>query len=87
VTPGTAAFAGPALLGRAVDLRNPRDNADLGAALLRRYVDEFNDPKLALAAYYQGEAGTRKDGIYPGSHGYVDGIWALRNRFEQGQLP
>ena len=82
ITPGTAAYAGPWLLGRKVDIRKPADNTELGAALLRRYVDEFKDPKLALAAYYQGEAGTRKHGIYPSSQRYVDGIWALRNRFE-----
>jgi hypothetical protein len=35
-----------------------------------------------LAAYYQGEGGTRKNGIYPSSERYVDGIWALRNRLQ-----
>ena len=82
VLPATATWAGPSLLGRSVDLRNPTDNAEVGAALLHRYLDEFGDPKLALAAYYQGEAATRKYGIYSSSHTYVDGIWALRNRFE-----
>jgi soluble lytic murein transglycosylase-like protein len=82
VLPATATWAGPGLLGRHVDLRNPTDNAEVGAALLHRYLDEFGDPKLALAAYYQGEAATRRHGIYPSSHTYVDGIWALRNRFE-----
>jgi LysM repeat protein len=84
--PGTAAYAGPWLLNRTVNINDPRDNVDLGAALLRHYVDEFNDPKLALAAYFQGEAGTQKYGIYPSSQNYVDGIWALRNRIEAGQL-
>ena len=84
--PGTAAYAGPWLLNRKVNINDPRDNVDLGAALLRHYVDEFNDPKLALAAYFQGEAGTQKYGIYPSSQNYVDGIWALRNRIEAGQL-
>ena len=80
--PGTAAYAGPQLLGRKIDIHNPRDNADLGAALLRAYVDEFNDPKLALAAYFQGEAAAHQYGIYPSSQSYVNGIWDLRNRFE-----
>jgi soluble lytic murein transglycosylase-like protein len=83
IMPATAQWAGPALLGRPVDIHSAPDNARLGAALLRRYLDEFHDPKLALAAYYQGETGTRKHGIYPSSRGYVDGIWALRNRFQQ----
>ena len=79
ILPATAAWAGPSLLGRPVDLHNPYDNADLGAALLRHYLDEFNDPKLALAAYYQGALATKKDGIYPSSKAYVEGIWTLRN--------
>lgn len=86
ILPATAAWAGPSLLGRQVDLHDPYDNADLGAALLRSYLDEFNDPKLALAAYYQGAAATARDGIYDSSKNYVDGIWALRNKFNSGQL-
>ena len=86
VSPATAEWAGPALLHRRVNLRDPRDNADIGAALLRSYLDQFDDPKLALAAYYQGAAATRRDGIYPGSRTYVDGIWALRNQFESGEF-
>jgi soluble lytic murein transglycosylase-like protein len=79
VMPSTAQWAGPALLGRRADIYLARDNARLGSALLSRYLDEFDDPRLALAAYYQGERGTREHGVYPGSRSYVDGIWALRN--------
>ena len=82
VMPGTARWAGPALLGRPVDVYLARDNARLGTALLRRYLDDFDDPKVALAAYYQGETGTKANGIYPDSQRYVDGIWALRNRLQ-----
>jgi soluble lytic murein transglycosylase-like protein len=86
VLPITAVWAGPALLGRPADVHVARDNARLGAALLRRYLDEFGDPRLALAAYYQGERGTRDHGIYPESHGYVEGIWALRNQLQATQI-
>ena len=82
VMPDTARWAGPALLGGPVDVYLARGNARLGTALLRRYLDDFDDPKLALAAYYQGETGTKANGIYPGSQHYVDGIWALRNRLQ-----
>ena len=82
IMPGTARWAGPALLGRPVDITFASDNARLGAALLDRYLNDFADPKLALAAYYQGEMGTQKYGIYPSSQHYVDGIWALRNRLQ-----
>jgi LysM repeat protein len=84
IEPSTGAFAGPALLHRKVDLHNANDNAELGVTLLRHYLDVFNmDPKLALAAYYQGETATHKHGIYKSSESYVNGIWNLRNRFQK----
>lgn len=86
VLPLTGDWAGPSLLGRRVNLHDPYDNADVGAALLRSYLDQFNDPKLALAAYYQGARATARDGVYPSSENYVNGIWSLRNRFNAGQL-
>ena len=86
IEPYTAASAGPALLHRRVDLGNPVDNAELGAALLRSYLDQLQDPKLVLAAYYQGLSAVRHHGIYPSSRSYVDGIWRLRNRFQAGAL-
>src|SRR5258708_1126227 len=83
VEPYPGAWGGPRLLGRRVNLPDANDNAELGAALLRHYLDVFNgDPKLALAAYYQGETATHQHGIYRSSRSYVDGIWALRNRYQ-----
>jgi soluble lytic murein transglycosylase-like protein len=83
VEPYTGAWAGPKLLGRKVNLNDANDNAEVGVALLRHYLDVFNgDPKLALAAYYQGETATHKHGIFKSSQAYVNGIWALRNRFQ-----
>ncbi|MEO6797300.1 MAG: transglycosylase SLT domain-containing protein [Candidatus Dormibacter sp.] len=87
IEPSTAASAGPALLHRSVNLNNPVDNAELGAALLRSYLDQLHDPKLVLAAYYQGLSATRHHGVYPSSRSYVDGIWRLRNRFQAGSIP
>jgi soluble lytic murein transglycosylase-like protein len=83
IEPYTGVWAGPKLLGRNVNLHDANDNAEVGVALLRHYLDVFNgDPKLALAAYYQGETGTHRHGIYKSSESYVNGIWALRNRFQ-----
>ena len=86
VEPYTAAWAGPALLHRPVNLNNPVDNAELGAALLRSYLDQLHDPKLTLAAYYQGLTSVHRRGIYPSSRSYVDGIWRLRNQFQRAHL-
>jgi soluble lytic murein transglycosylase-like protein len=82
VEPYTAVWAGPRLLHRRVNLYNPYDNTEIGAALLRYYLDVLGDPKLTLAAYYQGLSGVRRYGIYRSSRSYVEGIWRLRNRFQ-----
>lgn len=82
IEPYTAAWAGPALVHRSVNLWNPVDNAELGAALLRYYLDRLHDPKLVLAAYYQGMSAVLRHGIYPSSQTYVNGIWQLRNQFQ-----
>ena len=82
VEPYTADWAGPALLGRRVDLHNPHDNALMGTALLGKYLRDFHgDKALVLASYYQGEAGTQKNGIYPSSRNYVFGILRLYHRY------
>jgi len=81
VEPGTAAWAGPALLHRRVNLYNAVDNAELGAALLRYYLDRLHSPSLALAAYYQGLGGVIRYGIYRSSRTYVRGILRLARRF------
>lgn len=86
VTPATANWAGPTLLHRKVDVRSPQDNAAVGAALLRRYLDQFRDERLALAAYYQGATATQKHGVYPSSERYITGILALRDRARAGAL-
>ncbi len=86
VEPYTAAWAGPALLHRPVNLNNPFDNAELGSALLRSYLDRLQDPQLALAAYYQGLGGVLRYGIYPSSRSYVNGIWKLRNQFQAARV-
>ena len=85
VMPSTARWAGPSLLHRPADVHSASDNVAVGTALLRHYLDVFHDPRLALAAYYQGETATRKSGVYPSSARYVDGILALRGRYAAGQ--
>lgn len=86
IEPYTAAWAGPALLHRHANISNPVDNAELGAALLRSYLSQLHDPKLTLAAYYQGMLAVRKHGIYASSRSYVNGIWSLRNQFQSMHL-
>ena len=80
VQPDTASEAGPALLHRQVDLTDPYDNADVGAAIFRQYLDAFGDTRTALAAYNQGPTSIQQEGIYPETWVYVDGILSLAQR-------
>jgi len=80
VQPETAKEAGPALLGREVDLDDPYDNADVGVAILRQDLDAFNGPANGLAAYYQGPTSLKADGMFPDTKQYVEGILDLATR-------
>lgn len=80
VEPDTANEAGPALLGRQVDLTDPYDNADVGAAVFRQYLDAFGNPALALAAYNQGPTSLQANGMFPDTQQYVAGILDLASR-------
>jgi soluble lytic murein transglycosylase-like protein len=80
VEPATAAWAGPALLHRRVNLYDAADNAEMGAALLRHYFNVLHDPSLVLAAYYQGLTAVRRHGIYRSSRSYIRGILNLARR-------
>jgi N-acetylmuramoyl-L-alanine amidase len=80
VEPATAQEAGPALLGRQIDINDPYDNADLGAAVLREDLDNFKDPAMALAAYYQGPTSLKENGMLPETQQYVQGILDLASR-------
>ena len=77
VEPMSADSAGPNLLGRTVDINNPYDNADVGAAILREDLDKFSDPVMALAAYYEGPTALQQNGLTPDAQQYADGVLSL----------
>jgi soluble lytic murein transglycosylase-like protein len=80
VEPSSANEAGPALLGREVDIEDPVDNADVGVAILRQDLDAFHSPERALAAYYQGPTSLKAHGMYLDTQQYVEGILDLASR-------
>jgi soluble lytic murein transglycosylase-like protein len=86
VMPNTAATAGPILLHRQVDISNPLDNAEVGAALLKDLLDKY-DPRTALAAYYQGEPALFSGTYAADTWHYADGILALAAQIAAGQGP
>jgi soluble lytic murein transglycosylase-like protein len=80
VQPATAQEAGPALLGRQVDIADAYDNADVGTAVLKQNINAFKDVSMALAAYYQGPTSLRANGMFPETQQYVQGILDLAAR-------
>ena len=82
VLPITADFVSEVLLGERLDPTIPEHNIRLSIRYLRYLLDETDDIRLAIASYYQGLTATRRHGIYSSSEFYVDGILALRSRFD-----
>jgi soluble lytic murein transglycosylase-like protein len=79
VVPGTWRYT-EWLLGRHVD-HTSDGNIRIGIAYLRHLLGEFHgNLRLALAAYHQGPAAVREDGIYPSSARYVANVLALQRR-------
>jgi len=86
VMPNTAAVAGPRYLGRAANLEDPVDNAELGAALLKDLLNKY-PTRTALAAYYQGEPALLSGRYAADTWQYADGIIGLAGQIASGQGP
>ena len=84
--PLTADTAGPNLLGRRVNIQDPTDNAEVGAALLKDLLGKY-DTRTALAAYYQGEPALLSGSYAPDTWQYADGILALAADIAAGRGP
>ncbi|MFP5334665.1 MAG: LysM peptidoglycan-binding domain-containing protein [Actinomycetes bacterium] len=70
------------LAGRPLDLLDPHDNATAGVVILRSLTrSEPDDLAMAIAGYYQGLAGVRRNGMYPDTRRYVANIQTLMARF------
>lgn len=80
--PSTADWIAGSMLGHGVDLWDPASNVQAGVALLRHYLDRYGgDRPLALAAYYQGQAGTDRHGVYAVTRPYIASILELERIF------
>lgn len=86
VMPNTAAVAGPRFLGRTVNLTDPKDNAAMGAALLKDLLNKY-DQRTALAAYYQGEPALLSGSYAADTWHYADGIISLAAEIAAGLGP
>lgn len=69
------------VVGRQLNLLVPEDNVTAGIALLRHLQRDGRDLEIAIAGYYQGEAGVRKYGMYADTKRYVANVLALMNNY------
>ena len=69
------------LVGRRLELLDPRDNVVAGVAILRQLQRAAPSLDIAIAGYYQGLAGVTRNGMYPDTRNYVAGIRNLMNRY------
>jgi soluble lytic murein transglycosylase-like protein len=80
--PATVDFVSTKLVGESLDPWRPDQNIKMSAAFLRYLLDATDDdPRLALAAYYQGLGAVRSQGVYPRTQPYVDQVLAARSHF------
>jgi len=80
VLPSTKDYVETVLLGRRVP---PTVSGwiQVGVVFLRHLLREFDgNERLALAAWYQGPSGVRRDGVSPRTRAFVADVLALRSR-------
>jgi len=86
IQPEVAADLAPRLVGHPVDLHDPAENADLGAAILRAYIDDQGgNVDAGLAAYYEGPGTLAQSGFAYDTADYVSGVEALRALLDRGE--
>jgi len=69
------------LVGRQLNLLDPRDNVTAGVAILRSLLRTSPDLSTAIAGYYQGATSVRQHGMYADTRQYVANVRALMPRF------
>ncbi|WP_350277060.1 LysM peptidoglycan-binding domain-containing protein [Kribbella sp. HUAS MG21] len=85
VIPSTGRFTSR-LVGRDLDLLKPRDNVTAGVVLLGRLTRAAR-LDIAVAGYYQGLGGVKKNGMYPDTKLYVKNILRIQAQLERGWDP
>ncbi|TDW23335.1 LysM peptidoglycan-binding domain-containing protein [Kribbella kalugense] len=85
VIPSTGKFAS-SIVGRKLDLLKPQDNVTAGVVLLSRLTGAAR-LDLAVAGYYQGLGGVKKNGVYPDTKLYVKNVLRIKGQLERGWDP
>ena len=69
------------LVGRKLDLLDPNDNVLAGVVLLKYLTTNADYLDQAIAGYYQGLSGVRKNGMNPDTKDYVAAVRAHMKKF------
>ena len=69
------------LVGRDLNLLDPRDNVTAGVAILRSLLRSSPDLSTAIASYYQGATSVQHNGMFSDTRQYVANVRALMSRF------
>ncbi|KAA9394434.1 LysM peptidoglycan-binding domain-containing protein [Kocuria coralli] len=71
------------LVGRDLDLLDPRDNVIAGVAIIREHGKRAESRDEAIGAYYQGLHGVQEYGMYPDTKSYVSDVKAKLKAWER----
>lgn len=85
VIPSTGRFASR-IVGRELDLLNARDNVTAGVVLLSRLTGAAR-LDIAVAGYYQGLGGVKKNGMYADTKAYVTNVLRIKAQLDRGWNP
>ncbi|WP_433168104.1 LysM peptidoglycan-binding domain-containing protein [Kribbella sp. CA-247076] len=85
VIPSTGRFSS-SIVGRDLDLLRPQDNVTAGVVLLDRLTGAAK-LDIAIAGYYQGLGGVRRNGMYPDTKLYVKNVLRIKAQLERGWDP
>lgn len=78
--PATAAWLGPALVGRAINSSDASDNIEAGVAYLGYLMRATGSQRLTIASYYQGLGSVSTRGLLPETESYVASVAAFIGR-------
>ena len=85
VIPSTGRYAS-SIVGRKLDLLKPFDNVIAGVVLLDRLTAAAK-LDIAVAGYYQGLGGVKRNGMYADTKLYVKNVLRIRTALETGWNP
>jgi LysM repeat protein len=69
------------IVGRELNLLDPRDNVVAGVAILGRLIATSPDLPTAIAGYYQGQRSVRENGMFADTRRYVAAVQSLIPRY------